>query len=73
MIADTQYDYIIVEENSASRVLESLLTEDIEHKVLVLEADGSDESIFIQVSTALSHPMNIAKYEGAFITGESLI
>jgi hypothetical protein len=43
MIADTQYDYIIVVANSASRMLVSLLTEGIEHKELVLEADGSDE------------------------------
>jgi len=66
MIADTQYDYLVVEQSSASPVLESLLSEGIEHKMLVLEAAGSDEGIFVQVSTALSYLMNMTKYAGCF-------
>ncbi|MEH6580017.1 MAG: choline dehydrogenase [Amphritea sp.] len=68
MTTNTQYDYIIVGAGSAGCVLANRLTEERQHKVLVLEAGGSDKSIFIQMPTALSYPMNTAKYAWQFHT-----
>ena len=60
------YDYIIVGAGSAGCVLASRLTEDPDVKVLLLEAGGSDRSIFIQMPTALSYPMNTSTYNWGF-------
>jgi len=56
------YDYIIVGAGSAGCVLASRLSEDPEVSVALLEYGGSDSSIFIQMPTALSIPMNMKKY-----------
>lgn len=60
------FDYIIVGAGSAGCVLANRLTESGEHKVLLLEQGGSDSSIFIQMPTALSIPMNMDKFNWGF-------
>jgi choline dehydrogenase len=62
------YDYIIIGAGSAGCVLANRLSEDPATKVLVLEYGGSDKSIFIQMPTALSIPMNGAKYNWKYMT-----
>jgi choline dehydrogenase len=57
-----EFDYVIVGAGSAGCVLANRLTEDGRHSVLLLEYGGSDRSIFIQMPTALSIPMNTEKY-----------
>jgi len=56
------FDYVIVGAGSAGCVLASRLTEDPQVSVALLEYGGSDRSIFIQMPTALSIPMNMKKY-----------
>lgn len=63
---NTQFDYIIVGAGSAGCVLADRLTEDGRYNVLLLEAGGSDHSIFIKMPTALSYPMNTDKYAWQF-------
>ena len=63
-----QYDTIIVGAGSAGCVLANRLTEDPHHRVLLLETGGSDRSIFIQMPTALSIPMNTKKFAWQFHT-----
>lgn len=63
-----KYDYIIVGAGSAGCVLANRLSADSSNKVLLLETGGSDRSIFIQMPTALSIPMNTPKYAWQFET-----
>lgn len=65
---EVNYDYIIVGAGSAGCVLANRLTEDGRHRVLLLETGGSDKSLFIQMPTALSIPMNTKKYAWQFET-----
>ncbi|MFC3150081.1 choline dehydrogenase [Litoribrevibacter euphylliae] len=67
-----KYDYIIVGAGSAGCVLANRLSEDPKVSVLLLETGGSDRSIFIQMPTALSIPMNTEKYAWQFETEPEL-
>ena len=64
----TAYDYIIVGAGSAGSVLARRLSEDPANRVLILEYGGKDNSIFIQMPTALSIPMHSKKYDWGFYT-----
>ncbi|SON58252.1 Choline dehydrogenase [Hartmannibacter diazotrophicus] len=59
---ETTCDYVIVGAGSAGCVLADRLTEDGRNSVHVLEFGGSDASIFIQMPSALSIPMNMKLY-----------
>ncbi|RUO77699.1 choline dehydrogenase [Idiomarina seosinensis] len=65
-MSSQHYDYVIVGAGSAGCVLANRLTEDKAVRVLLLETGGSDKSIFIQMPTALSIPMNTKKYAWQF-------
>lgn len=64
----TDFDYIVVGAGSAGCVLANRLSNDPNNRVLLLETGGSDKSIFIQMPTALSIPMNTDKYAWQFHT-----
>ncbi len=63
-----EFDYVIIGAGSAGCVLADRLSEDGQHSVLVLEYGGSDRSIYIQMPTALSIPMNMPRYNWGFQT-----
>ncbi len=62
----SQFDYIIIGAGSAGCVLAHRLSEDGENSVLLIEAGGSDRSLFIRMPSALSYPMNMPKYNWFF-------
>ncbi len=61
-------DYVIVGAGSAGCVLADRLTEDGREQVLLLEFGGSDGSVWIQMPSALSIPMNMPKYDWGYYT-----
>ncbi len=62
------FDYVIVGAGSAGCVLADHLSEGGAERVLLLEFGGSDRSVFIQMPSALSIPMNMEKYNWFFYT-----
>ena len=60
------FDYVIVGAGSAGCVLANRLSEDGRHRVLLLEHGGSDRSVFIQMPSALSIPMNMPRYDWGY-------
>ncbi|HEY6482259.1 MAG TPA: choline dehydrogenase [Steroidobacteraceae bacterium] len=67
MNADS-FDYVIVGAGSAGCVLAERLTQAAANRVLVLENGGSDRSVYIQMPSALSIPMNMQKYNWFYYT-----
>ena len=62
------FDYSIVGAGSAGCVLANRLSEEKSNRILLIEAGGSDRSIFIQMPTAFSIPMNMKRYNWGFET-----
>jgi choline dehydrogenase len=62
------FDYVIVGAGSAGCVLADRLSEGGAHRVLVLEYGGADHSIYLQMPSALSIPMNMPKYNWFYYT-----
>ena len=60
------FDFIIVGAGSAGCVLADRLSADGTNKVLLLEAGGSDRSIFIQMPAALAYPMNTTRWNWGY-------
>jgi len=67
-VAAESFDYVIVGAGSAGCVLADRLSADGRDSVLVLEYGGSDRSLWIQMPTALSIPMNMARYDWRYYT-----
>ena len=57
-----EYDYVIVGAGSAGCVLAARLGEDPAVRILVLEAGGSERSVFVDMPAALSIPMNTRRF-----------
>jgi choline dehydrogenase len=62
------FDYVIVGAGSAGCVLADRLSEDGRDSVLLLEYGGSDRSLWIQMPSALSIPMNMERYDWRYWT-----
>lgn len=67
-MANEKFDYVIVGAGSAGCVLADRLSADGSRRVLLVEYGGSDRSIFIQMPSALSIPMNMPKYNWFYHT-----
>ena len=67
-MAQETVDYVIVGAGSAGCVLADRLTADGRDQVLLLEYGGSDRSVWIQMPSALSIPMNMPKYDWGYYT-----
>ena len=61
-----QFDFIVVGAGSAGCVLADRLSADGTNSVLLLEAGGSDRSIFIQMPAALAYPMNTKRWNWGY-------
>lgn len=63
-----EFDFIVVGAGSAGCVLANRLTKDGRYTVLLLEAGGADNSVFIRMPSALSIPMNSPRYDWRYYT-----
>ena len=62
----SEFDYVIVGAGSAGCVLAARLSEDPDVTVALLEAGGSDNSLYIRMPTALSIPMNMDRFNWGY-------
>jgi choline dehydrogenase len=67
-VSNETFDFVIVGAGSAGCVLADRLSADGTRRVLLLEYGGSDSSIFIQMPSALSIPMNMPKFNWFYHT-----
>ena len=67
-VFDQVFDYVIVGSGSVGSVLADRLSADGTHQVLVLEFGGKDNSIFIQMPTAFSIPLNKPRFDWELYT-----
>ena len=61
-----EFDYVIVGAGSAGCILANRLSASGKYTVGLIEAGGSDNSIFVKMPTALAIPMNTRKYNWGF-------
>ncbi|MGI9461253.1 MAG: choline dehydrogenase [Alphaproteobacteria bacterium] len=61
-------DYVVIGSGSAGSAMAYRLSQDGRYDVLVLEYGGGDNSLFIQMPSALSYPMNTPKYDWGYKT-----
>ncbi len=62
----TQFDYVIVGAGSAGAILANRLSENPHNSVALIEAGGSDRSVFIRMPSALAIPMNTKRFNWGF-------
>lgn len=62
----TTYDYIIVGAGSAGCILANRLSEDGKTHVALIEAGGSDDSLFIKMPSALAIPMHSKRFNWGY-------
>ena len=67
-LAEVGFDYVVVGAGSAGCVLADRLSADGKHTVLVLEFGGSDQSIYIQMPSALAIPMNTTRWNWGYVS-----
>ncbi|MGO9851734.1 MAG: choline dehydrogenase [Steroidobacteraceae bacterium] len=67
-MAPETVDYVIVGAGSAGCVLADRLSEDGRDQVLLIEYGGSDRSVWIQMPSALSIPMNNPRFDWGYYT-----
>ena len=62
------YDYIIVGAGSAGCVLANRLSAVAENRVLLIEAGGRDNSVFIRMPAAFSEAMKVKRFNWGFVS-----
>jgi choline dehydrogenase len=67
-LAEQHFDYVIVGAGSAGCVLADRLSASGTNRVLLIEYGGADGSIYLQMPSALSIPMNMPKYNWFYHT-----
>jgi len=65
-MANKRFNYVVIGAGSAGAIVAARLSEDPNVTVALIEAGGSDRSLFIRMPTALSIPMNMPKYNWGY-------
>jgi len=67
-MSNTEYDFVIIGAGSAGCVLANRLSQNTQYQVLLIEAGGSDISLFVKMPSALSYPMNTKRFNWDYET-----